>query len=207
MYQHRYNSTLRILLALAISTPLATTQTHLLSPPKIYRDTQFGITFQYPATWNIDNQRAFYVPAQILYPDRQPLTSIGFGGSPANKFTPYPNTNLSGVQFIYVVLPKTTPHQCEDAVQSSEEDKITREVINGITYRHISSGSAGMCHQVDEQIYSAFHRGRCYLFDSSIQTVCEGVIDGARNITPAETDHVKAQLKQVMQSVRINDSK
>jgi hypothetical protein len=191
------------LLALAVATPAVPG-----TPHKTYRDAQYGVSFQYPSLWISDLDMRFYFPAKILQSDRHPLASVGFGGSQKSKVTPYPKTNLLGIQFAYTVLPNTTAQQCQDAAKAGDDtEKSTPETINGVTYQHYSTGDAGMCHSTDEQIYAASHANRCYLFEAMVESACEGVAEGIRNITPAEIDTVNKQLHHVMQSVKINDIK
>jgi hypothetical protein len=76
--------------------------------------------------------------------------------------------------------------------------------ISGISYRHIKSGSAGMCHQLDADSYATFHNGRCYLFDAGTHTLCPGVVDGTRELTPTESKALARHLDSIMQSVTIN---
>ena len=137
------------------------------------------------------------------------LAAVGFGDSlPNQQRTEYPNTNLAGVQFSYAVLPTATEQQCQDAAKNGGNiDKSTSERINGVNYLHVSTDSAGMCHQVAEEIYAASHAGRCYLFDALIETICADTIEGARNITPAEINTVKLQLQHIMQSVKLDAKK
>jgi hypothetical protein len=193
-------------IALAVSATIASTQAHPTAPPKTYHDPQYGVSFQYPATWNFDLGRVFYDRAQILFPDRRPLANVGIGGVQKSENNLYPNTDLVGVQFVYLVLPETTAQQCQKEAQGDEEAKITQEIIQGVKYRHLSTGNAGLCHQADEQIYAAYRGGRCYLFEAAVETMCPDAIGATRDITPAEIDTVKKQLRQVMQSVSIEDS-
>ena len=206
---HLLRNTIRIALTvLTVSAVFASTRTGDDNKLKTYRDTQYGVTFQYPALWDTDPEMGFYLSAQILLPGRKPLAAVGFGGSQKSKYHPYPNTNLSGVQFVYVVLPESTAEQCQHETKGEEEsDKDTQETIHGVTYRHLSSGGAGLCHQAEDQIYAAYRGGRCYLFDAAIDTVCPDPDEGRREITHAEINTLRNQLKQIMQSVRIGSNK
>jgi len=196
------------MVALTVSAVVASTQTAANNQIKTYRDAQHGVSFQYPMPWVSDPEMGFYLPAQILLPDRKPLAAVGFGGSQKSKYHPYPKTNLSGVQFVYVVLPEATAEQCQHETKGEEEsDKETQETIHGVSYRHLSSGGAGLCHQAEDQIYAAYRGGRCYLFDAAIDTVCPDPDDGRREITPAEINTLRNQLKQIMQSVRIGSDR
>jgi hypothetical protein len=194
-----------ILFTLAVSSVVAVAQIRQNASLKNYSDLQYGVSFQYPSTWNSDPSRGFYIQAQILIPDHPPLANVGFGGSQKSDYTPYPGTNLLGVQFVYVVSLTPTAKQCQDATQSGEGSATTtQESINGVPYQHISSSNAGMCHQANEQIYSTYRAGRCYLFDAVIETACGGgTIEGARDITPAELTSISKQLTQIMHSVKI----
>jgi hypothetical protein len=204
MFQPLRSSAQFALAALLVSATIASAQPPPHTPLKTFQDSQYGVSFQYPSPWTFDLNMSFYISAKILQSGHRPLASVGFGGTQKSKYSPYPHTNLLGVQFVYLALPNATALQCQDAAKAGNDTaQSTPETINGVTYRHYSTGDAGMCHSSDEQIYAASRAGRCYLFEALLESACEDVAEGTRNITPAEIASVTKQLQQVMQSVQI----
>jgi hypothetical protein len=194
----------RLTLAAFTFSSIAAAQTRPSASLKSYQDPRYGVSFQYPSLWISDLDMHFYISAKILQSGHRPLANVGFGGTSKSNYTPYPKTDLLGIQFVYVVLPNTTQQQCQDAAKAGDDNATSAPVtINGTPYQHYSTGDAGMCHSSDEQIYATSQSNRCYLFEALIEAACAGVAEGTRKITPAEMAAVTKQLQQVMQSVKI----
>jgi hypothetical protein len=79
--------------------------------------------------------------------------------------------------------------------------------INGARFLHIATSDAGMCHQVSREIYGAFRGGSCFLFEAATQTFCPGVVDGTRELMPAETRALARHLDSIVQSITIGPPK
>ena len=58
-----------------------------------------------------------------------------------------------------------------------------------------------MCHEISANIYATYRNDVCHLFEQDFMTVCAGVQEGTRGLTPAETKALQHHLDAIMQSV------
>jgi hypothetical protein len=177
-------------------------QVTLVTPSSMqFSDPAYGVTFRYPTSWTFSVNHTFYSPVSITSPDH-PAFGIVF-------FTPYPKTNLSGAEFVYTNYKAASAKECSPlTVENGDTSKtLAPKTINSIEYEHATAENAGMCHQVQEDMYAAYRNQTCYLFDLAIHTVCAGVIDGTRTVTSSEIAQVQASLEKVLSSVEIKDLK
>ena len=58
-----------------------------------------------------------------------------------------------------------------------------------------------MCHEISSEVYSTWRAGTCHLFEEDFMTLCPGVVEGTRGLTPRETRALQRHLDQIMQSV------
>jgi hypothetical protein len=70
---------------------------------------------------------------------------------------------------------------------------------------HAQTGDAGMCHQVQEELYATYRNQTCYLFDLAVHTICPGVEDNNRALTGSELAQIQSSLEKVLSSVQISD--
>jgi hypothetical protein len=113
-------------------------------------------------------------------------------------------TSLAGAQFLYAVRRNVSTKEClhpqEDG--SAEPTKVDLVSVDGVPYAHASADDGGMCHQENEDVYTAYRNHACYIFDLSVHTVCAGVVDGMRDATPAELAEINAKLLGILKTVQ-----
>lgn len=178
---------------------------------KSYVDPQYGVSFQYPAQWKLDNSLMFYLGTQIvLNPDssQEPDKAraiVGFERK-LNAQGEYPDgVNLNGVEFVYLVLPHTDRAHCDARLgQGDDGRKQSQVVIHGVTYGRVHSGDAGMNHAVTRDIYGAFENGICYLFEGDIHTT-NG--NNPRTLGGAQLRNLQNQIAATMRSVKIRNKR
>ncbi|HYK38282.1 hypothetical protein [Alloacidobacterium sp.] len=166
-----------------------------------------GVTFRYPAIWNFSTENEFYSPSSITAPYRSPQAVVFF--KDAGEFNPYPETTLNGAEFVYAQDKAATAEICPALTPRGDANAHSLEptTINGIKYKHVQLESAGMCHQIREDVYATYRNQTCYLFDLAIHTICSGVKDNTRDITPDELSQVHASLEKILSSIEISDLK
>ena len=173
-------------------------------PMKAYTDRGNGVSFQYPAAWTFSTKGTFYdSPAAIVPADSDPQAVVTFN-SAGNV---YAKTNLAGLDFTYVALPKPSREAClQQAAAATQDDGTTPKPIslNGIVFVHAVRGDAGMCHQVSGDVYATYRAGRCFLFEADTHTICPGVVDGTHALTPAESKALARHLDAIIRTVTIN---
>jgi len=198
------------MISLLLGSALATQaqQVTLVSPSSMqFTDPVYGVTFRYPAKWNFGAGNEFYSPVSIASPDSLPRGVVFFKDDAG--FNPYPNTNLSGAEFVFVNRKASSIRECSAlALQGEGNAKpLAAKTINNIDYVHTKAENAGMCHQVQEDVYATYRNRTCYLFDLAIHTICAGVKDNTRAITNSELAQVEANLEKILSSVEISDLK
>ena len=178
---------------------------------KSYVDREYGVSFQYPAEWKLDNNLGFYLGTQILPnpegssegPDK-PRAIVGFERK-LNAQGQYPDgTNLSGVEFVYLVLPQADAAHCYARLGADANGwKRSQIVVAGVTYQRVQGGDAGLGHGATRDLYGTFREGRCYLFEGDIHTT---TADNPKFLAGAKLRKIENQIAAVMQSVKIQRS-
>lgn len=178
---------------------------------KSYVDHEYGVSFQYPADWKLDSGLGFYLGTQILLsgdsnePYDKARAIVGFERK-LNAQGEYPDgVNLSGVEFVYLVIPRTNAAHCYARLgQEGDKSKRSQIVVAGVTYRRVQSGDAGMGHAVTRDLYGTFRDGRCYLFEGDIHTT---TANNPKFLAGGPLRKLEGQIAAVMQSVRIGGTK
>ncbi|HEY6446296.1 MAG TPA: hypothetical protein VIY53_07550 [Acidobacteriaceae bacterium] len=176
---------------------------------KPFTDSQYGVSFQYPANWTLTTEQHFYIPESILtLPQPQ---SDGHATARAAVFLDgkaWPaldNSELKGADFVYNTRPGPNMKDCTAWLHRQVNfDKSDEQTQGGIAFTHVLTGSAGLCHQIDESIYIHQASRTCFFFDLAVHTICPGVAEGERNATPEQLDGVRAELGKIFETVRIS---
>lgn len=166
-----------------------------------------GVSFRYPATWSFSTENEFYSPSSITAPYRPPQAVVFF--KDGGEFNPYPDTTLNGAEFVYAKDKAATAEICPALTPHSDGNSHSLEptTINGTEYTHVRLESAGMCHQIREDVYATYRNETCYLFDLAIHTICSGVKDNMRDIRPDELSHAQDSLEDILSNIEISDLK
>ena len=178
---------------------------------KSYVDSEYGVSFQYPAEWKLNNGLGFYLGTQILLtgdsnePYDKARAIVGFERK-LNAQGEYPDgVNLSGVEFVYLVIPHTDAAHCYARLgQDSDESKRSQIGVAGVTYRRVQGGDAGMGHAVTRDLYGTFRDGRCYLFEGDVHTT---TANNPRFLAGAPLQKLEAEIAAVMQSVKLGGTR
>jgi hypothetical protein len=174
-----------------------------------FTDPDNSVSFQYPATWKLSQQSAFQQTPAIVQQGLPLQAVVTF--PPAG--TPFAQTNLDGLEFVYTVAPQTNQPACMRLLSSmsstptSAPSSFDTVPISGIPFLHVTSSGAGMCHQVKSIVYAASRAGKCYLFETDTHTLCAGVVDGTHELTPLESARLARTLNSILQSVTIGTPK
>ena len=150
---------------------------------KTYRDPAHGVRFTYPAMWELSDGMSFYLGTAILTTANGPvkaIAAVGFCGGSGEGYQPYPNTNLSGIQFAYTVRSTADQASCEQIAKDNTEEAAGKsperyEVIHGVRYLHVAGGDGGLGHGVDSDIYATYRTNQCFLFEGDIHTIAPGI--------------------------------
>lgn len=176
---------------------------------KTFSDSKHGVSFRYPANWTLATEQHFYIPESILtLPEPQSgghATARAAVFLDAKDWPGLEKTNLQGADFVYNTRRGANLQACTAWLHRQVNfDKTSEETRNGISFTHVSTGSAGLCHQADESIEVHQANGTCFFFDLAVHTLCPGVEEGTRGITPDELKGVRAQLLTIFDTVRIS---
>lgn len=196
------------MISLLLGTALATQaqQVTLATPSSMqFSDPDYRVSFLYPAKWNYSVGNEFYTPVSIS-PDGPPRGFVYFSSNNGG-YNPYPRTNLAGAEFVYANRQTASTDECLKSVMKGDANAkmLGTKEINGMSYTHAQTASAGMCHQYSEDIYATHRNGTCYLFDLAVVTLC--VFDNTREITNSELAQVHASLEKILSSVEISEIK
>jgi hypothetical protein len=195
-------------LLVSAAIPAQAQQVTLATPSSMqFSDPAYGVSFRYPARWNFSGGSEFYLPVSIASSDN-PARGVVFVKDDGG-FNPYPKTNLNGAEFVYVNRKTGSAKECSALTTQDDGNSkpLAAKTINSIEYSHGRTQDAGMCHQVQEDVYATYRNQTCYLFDLAVHTICPGVKDNTREITSSELAQVHASLEKILSSVEIKDIK
>lgn len=188
-----------------VRTALATVLASALSggaqgqiPLSTYTNATTGVRFQYPSVWKPVAKPEAQTQPFLFDQGLQPVIDLEF--SPKGNL--YEKTNLVGLDFVYAAPAASSVAACyklgEVDSGVAQKEMVT---INGVPYQHAFGGEAAMCHEMSANIYATYRDGVCHLFEQDFMTVCAGVQEGTRGLTPAETKALQHHLDAIMQSV------
>jgi hypothetical protein len=184
-------------------------QVTLATPSSMqFSDPDYRVTFRYPAKWNYSESNGFLMTVMIASPENPPRGFVYFS-SISGGYNPYPRTNLVGAEFVYANRNAASTDVCLKSVLQGDANAkmLGTEEINGMSYTHALTGSAGMCHSYSEDIYATHKNGTCYLFDLAVETLCPGLVDNTRAITSGELAQVHASLEKILSNLEISNLK
>jgi hypothetical protein len=169
-------------------------------PMKRYIDVANGVSFLYPAVWKSVKPDE-YLQSFIQGTSGQPMVEVVF--SPQGNL--YEKTVLSGLAFLYFVVPETSEAAClkRGDLDGAATGAAQKVVIGGVAYTHVSVGDAATSHRLSSDVYATWRRGTCYLFEEDMRTMAPGVEEGKRDLTATEVRALQRHLDAVMQSVRL----
>ena len=95
-------------------------------------------------------------------------------------------------------IPEATfPDVARPEFEVPSTDRI--RLINGLTFVHGVTGGAGLGHELNTDLYRAFHNGKCYELDINI-TWTGSVPPGKREFTKKDSQRVFRDLQKVLDS-------
>jgi hypothetical protein len=164
-----------------------------------FADPSTGVSFQYPKEWTRATSSQFYLPTAMIPQEAQVRGAIVWKAGEPQK------TTLAGAQFLYAFDKNASSVACLHPHNEGDSAKPTIDTVKlgYISYAHNHTEEAGMCHQENEDIYTAYINNACYLFDLSVHTICSGVVDGMRDATPSELAATHARLTDILKTVQI----
>ncbi len=207
-----YSSRLPIIALAALAllycgTTSAQTQASL----KVYEDKADGVTFRYPADWQLDQEYPSYFGSSILLPtegaqqEENPKTTaaVVLEGRDSDTGT-YRQTNFIDAAFLFRAAPGLDQKQCYSIPHGANENdqwKTKWTTIHDIRYLHGTGFNTGLCNKTSEDVYATFQHGKCLLFEKQVNSICPN--SEPRDITLQESAAIDASIDQVMHSVRI----
>jgi hypothetical protein len=198
-------------LVLAASLPLAAQQVKpSTSDFKRFIDPVSGVTFSYPSTWTLADDEQFYIPLGITFikdssSQNRPRAVIFAKSLPGVES--WPKTSFAGVEFGYD-SPKAASADVCSALANTEDSPdgpIVDVTIAGITFWRGKSGSGGMGHSIEEDIYTTFSAasGNCLRFDLALHSENVDGDTPMRPLSPRELAIIHRSLRDVLASIRI----
>ena len=168
-----------------------------------FRDAQHGLSFQYPSAWRPLVPNGSMAAAQFTSTLGPALDSQAMLAEDTNLA----NTDLIGISFSWTVKEDGNAAACArlaaDALPMGTEQPA--ELIRGVLFQHASGGDNGMCHHVSSELDTAFHAGRCYVFERDLETTCPDIKFPAKDtpLTPAQRAGLERTLDALMHSVTL----
>ena len=173
----------------------------------LFTDPSTGVSFRYPRSWKFSRTQNFYLPASVLTVEPEKGDGLFARGAVyryADRWPGFERTNLNGADFVFNTVPGIDRESCLNWLDKAHLDPTDERTLHGIVFTHLKRAGAGLCHQEYESIYLMQTHNTCYFFDLAVNTICSGVADGIRDMSPRERREVRADLSAIMGSVRIN---
>lgn len=192
-----------ILPALLLSTasPLVCQRTAepTAPPASSFHDSQYGVTFQVPAAWNLTRRDAEL--STFALDTRTAPTTARMRGLATIAFNPHPTTTFSGALFYFSITPHASEQQCRSQATAQAPRTVTTAQIDGVPFAHGYDEHGTICTESRDEIYTALKKNACYRFDLIIHNFCGGDVSGVRDISPAELNSVRNRLEGILNSV------
>ena len=131
---------------------------------KTFTDTKRGVTFRYPSEWIRNDHDASYGDAMMSADGDRFITGVNWqngtgAGSPATRTD----------SFVFAILAPKNAHAYKDRAEKVDDDTAdsspTVQIVNGVTYTHGATQSAGAGHSTQNDVHTTFKNGRCYGFE------------------------------------------
>jgi hypothetical protein len=195
------------LLVLSVFAPHAPAQLQKReSPPepttpsaRRFTDPRYHVALEIPAAWNLSRRdgevSTFHLDARSAPPASQ-LRSVASIG-----FNPYPQSTFSGALVYFSVSPRTTDAECARQTFLPLHRPATTAEINGVSFSHGYDEHGGICIESRDDVYTAYRRNACYRFDLVLNTFCGGDVSGARDMTHAEMEDIRAREQRILNSL------
>jgi hypothetical protein len=191
---------------------LASPSEMLFSDPSI--DPSIGVNFRYPASWKFSARQPFYMQLSISPPPDaelyEQLHGVVFTKS-LSGVRAWPKTNFEGVELGYDEHQVANEPACRVLAQPDGNGKnpVDEATFGGIRYWHMTAGSAGLGHEIREDIYTTFVAkpgkalGSCLRFDlaeSMLNVQQDGPLPA---LTPTEEATIRGSLLGILKTVSI----
>lgn len=197
---------------LCAASILAAQDVHVLNSSTMqFTDQQFGVSFRYPTSWSFSLHQQFYMQLAISpgpdAPEKDQLRALIYTSSVPGVAS-WPKTRFEGVEFGYDALDVPSADACRALVKKSFEEEIgqVHEVtIQGNHYWHITTGEAGLGHEMDDEVYALYSSGSCLRFDLAVSfSSLSGDLPAPRDLTAHEQALIDASLRSILHSVRVS---
>jgi hypothetical protein len=191
-----------------ISAALLLTALSAAAQSSTYTDPKNGVSFQYPSVWTPVANPADYTQSVVGENSSiKPAFVVEF--SPKGNL--YEHTNLTGLAYLYFVVPNSDIMACAKLgdLNMGEKPKPTKSTIHGVHFQHSKGGDAGMSHQLDSDAYSVYRNGVCFIFEEIFSNISQGVIDdpGEHDLTSAQAKALQRHLDAITESIVFTPAK
>ncbi len=169
--------------------------------PQEFHDGHFGVRFRVPQGWSLTRRdkevSTFHLDARTASP-RAVMRSVA-----TIEFNPYPYSTFSGALVYFSV----EPHSAEmDCVQQAT-GVITREGdvqrIGGMSFVHGHDEHGKVCVEARDEVYTAYHKGKCYRFDLAMNTFCS-VSSGVEDMTLSQLQQMDQRMANILSTVQLD---
>jgi hypothetical protein len=175
-----------------------------------FSDQQFGVSFRYPTSWSFSLGRQFFIQLAITpgpnAPEKDNIRALIYTES-ISGVPPWPRTRFEGAEFGYDAHSVPSTDACVALAKTSFEEEVGRvdEVtIQGNRFWHLTTGEAGLGHQLDDEVYALYSSGSCLRFDLAVSFSSLSEDPPApRYLTAHEKALINASLRNILNSVRI----
>ena len=178
----------------------------LVSPSrKQFTDSEYGVTFTFPASWAFSNEHRFMFPPLItdFRGDGEKPTELGSVSSRVIPGIAAGETDFVGAEFTVAARRNLSPTACMSlASVITGGEPVENEIVQGHTMRHSRSTSVGTGHGVTDDVYVLPDHGSCLLFDLALHFADVGDAPG-RRFAHREEQQIHAQLLRILNSVTV----
>jgi hypothetical protein len=179
--------------------------THRASPSTTFNDSENGVSFRYPSSWKLSKEAFFYMRPSISA-DRTPQAIVTFDP----EGTLYETTVFDGLEFVYVVVPHSSPEACAKLITANTtlDAKPDRTVIVNKSHFYVFQTWRSECvtTRTVRFIKPSEMEDAIYLKLTFIPSA-KNTADDRRALSDPEATTLERQLDSVLQSTKITEAK
>lgn len=174
-------------------------------PPAVkaqeFHDGHFGVRFRVPQGWSITRKdkevSTFHLDARTASPKAVMRSVV------AIEFNPYPYSTFSGALVYFSVEPHSNEMECSQEATGELARQSDTQNIGGMRFVHGHDEHGKVCVEARDEVYTAYHKGKCYRFDLAMNTFCS-VSSGVEDMTLTQLEQMDQRMANILSTVQLD---
>lgn len=166
-----------------------------------FHDGHFGVRFRVPQGWSVTRKdkevSTFHLDARSASPKAVMRSVV------AIEFNPYPYSTFSGALVYFSVEPHSNEMACAQEATGAVARQSDTQNIGGMSFVHGHDEHGQVCVEARDEVYTAYHKGKCYRFDLAMNTFCS-VSSGVEDMTLTQLEQMDQRMANILSTVQLD---